>query len=80
MIDAHDVAKLIQAGLPDATVRVEDPLNDKTHLRAVVVSPSFTGKSRVAQHRLVYAALGNAFSGPLHALQLTTLSPDEHKE
>lgn len=77
MIDPKLVEKLIQDGLPEATVKVEDPLNDGTHLKATVICPSFRGKNRVQQHRLVYQALGNAFDGPLHALQLTTLAPEE---
>lgn len=72
MIDTQTVAALIQSGIPDATVQVEDPHDDGTHLTAVVESPSFAGKSKLEQHRMVYAALGDAFDGPLHALQLTT--------
>ena len=75
MIDPKQVEKLIKDGLPDADVLVEDPFNDQTHLKATITSPSFTGKSRIAQHRLVYAALGNAFDGPLHALQIITKEP-----
>lgn len=70
---------MIQAGLPDAQVDVRDPQNDRTHFEATVISPSFEGKSRVQQHKMVYAALGDSFSGPLHALQLTTLSSKETK-
>lgn len=77
MIDPKLVEKLIQDGLPEATVKVEDPFNDGTHLKATVICPTFSGKNRVQQHRLVYQALGNAFDGPLHALQLTTLAPEE---
>ena len=72
MIDPKQVEKLIKDGMPDANVVVEDPFNDQTHLKATVISPSFAGKGRIAQHRMVYAALGDAFDGPLHALQLVT--------
>ncbi len=75
MIDPKDVEKLIKNGMPEATVIVEDPQNDRTHLKATVISPAFVGKSRIAQHRMVYAALGNAFDGPMHALQLITKEP-----
>ena len=77
MIDTATIAQMIQAGLPDAQVDVRDPQNDRTHFEATVVCPSFEGKSRVQQHKMVYAALGDSFSGPLHALQLTTLSPSD---
>ncbi|MBI1363001.1 MAG: BolA/IbaG family iron-sulfur metabolism protein [Proteobacteria bacterium] len=69
---AAQIQQMIAQALPTATVVVEDPMNDNTHFRAVVVCPDFAGKSMVEQHRMVYAALGDAFSGPLHALQLRT--------
>ncbi len=72
-----DVEKLIRTGLPAADVHVADPMNDGTHLSARIISADFTGKSRIERHRMVYAALGDAFSGPLHALQITTLAPEE---
>lgn len=77
MIDKTFIAQLIQAGLPDAKIDVRDPMNDKTHFEATVICPCFEGKSRVQQHKMVYAALGDSFNGPLHALQLTTLSPSD---
>lgn len=70
-----DIEKLILAGLPDATVDVRDPLNDRTHFEATVLSPSFQGKTRVQQHKMVYEALGDSFDGPLHALALKTGVP-----
>jgi len=74
-MDVKEIERMIQAGIPDAQVEVRDPLNDRTHFEAVVISPSFAGKSRVQQHKMVYQALGDAFEGPLHALQLTTRAP-----
>ena len=71
----HEIEKMIKAGLPDATVEVLDPMNDQTHFEATVLSPSFQGKTRVQQHKMVYAALGDSFDGPLHALALKTGVP-----
>ncbi len=45
---------------------------DGHHFEAVIVSPLFRGKSRVQQHQLVNAALGDCLGGVLHALALTT--------
>ena len=70
-----DIEKMIKAGLPDAEVDVRDPMNDRTHFEATVLSPSFQGKTRVQQHKMVYAALGDSFDGPLHALALKTGTP-----
>lgn len=77
MIEATEVQKLIEDNMPGAKVIVEDPYNDKTHLRAIIISTDFEGQSRIAQHRMVYKALGDAFAGPLHALQITTQTPEE---
>ena len=77
MIEPQLVEDTIRAGLPEATVKVLDPQNDKTHLQAIVISENFAGKTRIARHRMVYAALGNAFSENLHALALATKTPQE---
>jgi stress-induced morphogen len=72
---ADDIARLIREGIPDAEVRIEDLAGDGDHYAATVVSAAFTGKSRVAQHQMVYAALKGRMGGELHALRLTTLAP-----
>lgn len=75
MMTTDQIEKLIQAGLPDAQVEVRDPMNDNTHFEAIVLSASFAGKTKVQQHKMVYAALGDSFDGPLHALALKTGVP-----
>ena len=72
---AGDIEALIVAALPDAVVTMTDLAGDNDHWSAHVVSASFTGLSRVAQHKAVYAALGGRMGGELHALQLTTAVP-----
>ena len=49
----------------------------ETHFRVEIVSQSFAGHSRVARQRLVYATLSEELAAGLHALALTTLTPDE---
>lgn len=49
----------------------------ESHFRVEIVAKQFEGLSRVARHRLIYAALGNAFSEGLHALQIIALAPGE---
>ena len=44
-----------------------------THFRARIASPFFTGKSRVAQHRLVYDALQEFIDQGVHALAIEIL-------
>jgi len=70
-----DITRLIKAALPDAEVTIEDLAGDGDHYAAKVVSAAFVGKSRVQQHQLVYAALGDKMGGQLHALALQTKAP-----
>jgi len=41
------------------------------------VSPAFAGLTRVAQHQLVFAALGERMRSEIHALSMRTYSPEE---
>lgn len=47
------------------------------HFDLHIVAGGFTGKSRVARHRMVHAALGDAFKGEIHALSIRAESPEE---
>ncbi len=73
---AAEIETLIRAAIPDADVKITDLAGDGDHYAAHVVSASFRGKPRVAQHKLVYQALGGRMGGELHALQLTTAVPN----
>ena len=73
---AAEIEALIRAALPDAQVTITDLAGDGDHYAAHVVSAAFAGKPRIAQHKLVYAALGERMGGELHALQLTTAVPN----
>ena len=44
-----------------------------THFRVRIASPLFTGRSRVARHRLVYDALQEFMAAGVHALAIETL-------
>jgi stress-induced morphogen len=70
-----ELRSLIEAAFPDAEVTITDLVGDNDHYSAHIVSASFAGMSRVAQHKAVYAALGGRMGGELHALQLTTAIP-----
>ncbi|WP_276272367.1 BolA family protein [Haloarcula litorea] len=77
-MDADEVAALIESELPDADVEVttpRDPDDDK-HYAVTVVSPAFEGKSLVDQHQLVHDALGDRLTRDIHAIELTTETPD----
>ncbi len=49
----------------------------ESHFRVEVVSRQFIGKSRIDRQRLVYGVLSEELSGPVHALSVTALTPDE---
>ena len=73
---AEEIERLIRDGIPDAVVEITDLAGDGDHYSARVVSESFRGVPRVKQHQRVYEALGGRMGGVLHALQLTTATPD----
>jgi len=75
-MQAEAIAEMIRSALPDADVEITALANDGDHYSARVISASFAGMSRVAQHKLVYDALGGRMGGELHALQLTTAVPN----
>ena len=62
----------ILVAFPDADVHVTDLTGTQDHYKARIVTAAFEGKSKVQQHRMVYAALGDAMKGPVHALALET--------
>lgn len=72
---AADIERMIGDALPGAVITLRDLAGDDDHWAAHVVAPQFAGLSRVAQHKLVYAALGGRMGGELHALQVTTAVP-----
>jgi BolA family transcriptional regulator, general stress-responsive regulator len=52
----------------------------ETHFNVEIVAATFTGESRVARQRRVYALLAEELAGPIHALALTTLTPEEDRK
>lgn len=49
----------------------------ETHFAVTIVSAAFAGHNRVARQRLVYEALAEELATRIHALSLTTLTPEE---
>jgi len=73
---ADEIETLIRAGIPDARVEIVDLAGDGDHYEARVTAESFRGASRVKQHQRVYQALGGRMGNELHALKLSTATPD----
>ena len=65
----------LRDAFPDAQITLKDLAGDNDHWSAEIVSEQFRGKSRVAQHQMVYAALKGRMGGQLQALALQTRAP-----
>jgi acid stress-induced BolA-like protein IbaG/YrbA len=75
-MNPQQVTELIQQGLPGSRATVESP--DNVHFEAVVVASRFAGLRAVQRHQLVYATLGDAMGGEIHALALQVYTPEEY--
>jgi len=78
MNEIEQVQARIQAAFPGDLVRLGS--SDGRHFDLLVVSAQFEGKTRVEQHQLIYQSLGNAMEGPIHALSIQTLTPQQHQQ
>ena len=74
MVTPQSIEASIRNGLECDRVEVA---GDGHHFEALVVSAAFRGLSRVARHRLVYAAMGERMREEVHALSMTTQTPEE---
>ena len=71
-MQASEIEALLRLAFPDAEIVIQDLAGDGDHYKATIRSAAFQGKSRVAQHQMVYAALQGRMGGALHALALET--------
>ena len=77
MIDPAQIKNWIAEGLACEHLQVD---GDGHHFEAIIVSPAFRGKSRVQQHQLVYAALGERMRAEIHALSMKTYTPEDWRQ
>ncbi|MBI1493336.1 BolA family protein [Halocynthiibacter styelae] len=52
-----------------------DDGSGESHFRVVIVAADFAGKTRIARHRAVHAAMGPDLIGRIHALALDISAP-----
>jgi stress-induced morphogen len=71
-MSAEELESLLREAFADAEIVIQDLAGDGDHYKASIRSAAFAGKSRVAQHQMVYAALKGRMGGQLHALALDT--------
>ena len=75
MVTPDSIKTSIAAGIACEAI---DVTGDGQHFEALIVSDAFRGLSRLARHQLVYAALGDRMREEIHALSMTTITPEEH--
>jgi stress-induced morphogen len=68
-VTPQELKERIEAEIPGAIATVT---GDGHHFNALVTSPAFAGKSRIAQHRLVYDVFGAELGDRIHALSIQT--------
>jgi BolA family transcriptional regulator, general stress-responsive regulator len=49
----------------------------ESHFNVLIVAGAFAGVGRVQRQRAVYAVLAEELAGPVHALSVKALAPDE---
>lgn len=75
MMQAKQIKQLIESKLPNTEAFVE---GDGAHFMAIVISPDFSGKTRLQKQQLVYGAVNKELlDGSLHALSIKTFTPQE---
>jgi acid stress-induced BolA-like protein IbaG/YrbA len=77
MVTPESIRASLEAGLACEHVEVR---GDGAHFEAIIVSAAFAGLSRIKQHQLVYAALGDRMREEIHALSMQTLTPAQWNE
>jgi len=76
--EAGVLKQLVLKSIPGSRVSVR-AYQGTDHFEMVVISEKFAGKSLVAQHQMVYQALGDKFRNNVHALALKTCMPEDEK-
>ena len=71
-MNLKEIEKLIKESIPDALVEIQDLAGDGNHYSATISSSEFIGKSKIEQHKIVYASLKGKMGNELHALSITT--------
>tara|TARA_Y100000780_G_scaffold113847_1_gene102677 strand:+ start:168 stop:398 length:231 start_codon:yes stop_codon:yes gene_type:complete len=69
----EEIETLIKESIPDAQITIQDLAGDNNHYSATIKSRTFSGKSKIEQHKLVYKALKGKMGNELHALALNTM-------
>ena len=74
IVTAEDIKEWIEKNLDASKVEIS---GDGRHFAAVIVCAGFAGKTRIQQHQMVYAALGDRMKDDIHALSMRTMTPED---
>ena len=75
-MNLKEIEKLIKESIPDALVEIQDLAGDGNHYSATISSSEFIGKSKIEQHKIVYASLKGKMGNELHVLAIKTKEKD----
>ena len=75
MLTVEAVQSMIQNAFPGGQVVVSDMTGTSDHFEVEVVSELFEGKSRLDQHKMIHAAVGDHLGAAIHALKIKTRTP-----
>lgn len=85
-VDREQIAAALQAALMPSALEVDDDSHQHAghagaregrHFTVRLTSAAFSGRPRVARHRLVYDALALLIPQGIHALAIVARAPDE---
>ena len=71
-MDLKEIESLIKDAITDASIEIQDLAGDGNHYSATITSASFSGKSKIEQHKIVYNSLNGKMGNELHALAIKT--------
>ena len=71
-MNLKEIEALIKEALPEAIIEIQDLAGDGNHYSATVTSNTFSGKSKIEQHKIVYNSLKGKMGNELHALAIKT--------
>lgn len=88
MTRVEKIRSALQLALQPQQIEIEDDshlhaghagaASGRGHFTVLVVAEAFAGKSLVARHRMVYAAVDALMQTDIHALSIRALTPQEH--
>ncbi len=84
----HTIKDKLSAALSPSVLELENEsqqhaghfqgeLTGETHFALLLVAAAFEGKTRVQRHQMVNQALKEELAGPVHALRMRLMTPDE---